>query len=216
MYADCRLDAAKRGVVCSSSIGYLLPSVSSLRQFLQTGVDILNPIKKILIVVIPLLVAVAAVAGILITRGGVNTTVPTTTFAPVKAADFELKLFSGKTIRLTDLKDKTPVVINFWASWCGRCREEAPTLAKVSKTFSNRIKFLGIVINDSQANAEAFMKQFDITYDNGLDTSKIGDAYGITGIPETFWIDKNGQVVDHWIGAIDEANLVQRTNNLVQ
>ena len=177
----------------------------------------MKPINKILIVLIPLLVAIAAVAGILITRGGPGTTSPTTTtFSPRNASDFQLELFSGKTIRLSDFKGKTPVVINFWASWCGPCRAEAPTLAKVSKTFSKRVKFLGIVINDSQTNAEAFMKEFGIDYDNGLDTSKIGDAYGITGIPETFWIDKNGQLVDHWIGAIEEANLVQRTNNLIQ
>lgn len=177
----------------------------------------MKPINKFLIVVIPLLVAVVAVGSVIITRGGLSTTAPTNTdFTPIKAADFELKLFDGKTIRLSDFEGKKPVVINFWASWCGPCREEAPTLAKVSKTYSNKVEFLGIVINDSQANAEAFMKEFGIDYDNGLDTSKIGDAYGITGIPETFWIDKDGQVVDRWIGAIDEANLIQKTDNLIK
>lgn len=184
---------------------------------LSIGVDILKPINKILIIAIPLLVAVVAVGSVIMTRGGLSTTAPTNTdFTPVKATDFELKLFNGKTIRLSDFEGKKPVVINFWASWCGPCREEAPILAKVSKRFSKRVEFLGIVINDSQANAEAFMKQFGIEYDNGRDTSKIGDAYGITGIPETFWIDKNGQVVDRWIGAIDEASLDQRTNALIQ
>ena len=125
-------------------------------------------------------------------------------------------MFSGQTIALKDLKGKTPVVINFWASWCPPCREEAPTLSKVSKLYEGRVKFIGIVTNDSQADALSFMKEFGITYDNGIDYYGIASKYGITGIPETFWIDKQGQIVGHWIGAIDEANLTSRTQKLIQ
>lgn len=139
-----------------------------------------------------------------------------TTFSPRPAPDFKLTLFSGQTITLRDFTGKTPVVINFWASWCPPCREEAPTLAKVSKLYEGKVKFLGIVTNDTQANAVAFMKEFGITYDNGIDQENIATKYGITGIPETFWIDERGQIVNHWIGAIDEANLTLNTQKLLQ
>ncbi len=140
----------------------------------------------------------------------------TVTISQKPAPDFKLKLFSGQTITLKDFAGKRPVVINFWASWCPPCREEAPTLAKVSKLYEGRVEFIGIVTNDTQANALAFMKEFGISYDNGIDQDNIAAKYGITGIPETFWIDKQGQIVDHWIGAIDEANLTYRIQKLIQ
>ena len=89
-------------------------------------------------------------------------------------------------------------------------------MSKVSKLYEGRVKFIGIVTNDSQADALSFMKEFGITYDNGIDYYGIAKKYAITGIPETFWIDKQGQIVDHWIGAIDEANLTSRTQKLIQ
>ena len=135
---------------------------------------------------------------------------------PKQAPDFTLKLFSGQTITLKDFTGKTPVVINFWASWCQPCRDEAPVLAKVSKVYAGRVEFIGVVTNDGQANALAFMKEFGIAYDNGIDQDFIGGKYRITGIPETFWIDRQGQVIDHWIGAIDEINLTLRIQKLIQ
>lgn len=141
---------------------------------------------------------------------------PPAAFTPIPAIDFTLKLFSGQTITLKDFQGKTPVVINFWASWCQPCRDEAPVLAKVSKIYGNDVEFIGIVTNDTQDKAQAFMNEFGITYDNGIDAENIGTKYGITGIPETFWIDKQGILIDHWIGAIDEANLTLRTQKLIQ
>ncbi len=140
----------------------------------------------------------------------------TAPFPPKPAPDFKLELFSGRTIALRDFAGRTPVVINFWASWCQPCREEAPVLAKVSKIYEGRVEFIGVVTNDTQSNALDFLKEFAITYDNGIDRDNIAVKYRITGIPETFWIDEQGQIVDHWIGAIDEANLTTRIRNLLQ
>lgn len=143
-------------------------------------------------------------------------TVSAAGITPTPAQEFQLKLFSGRSINLSDFKGKRPVVVNFWASWCPPCRDEAPVLAKVSKEYAGRVEFIGVVENDTQTNAQSFMNEFGITYDNGIDQSNIGAKYGITGIPETFWIDKNGQLVDHWIGAIDEASLTDRTQRLLK
>ncbi len=174
-------------------------------------------VDKILLIVFGVLLIIG-VAAALFSPSRTPLALPTQSVAisPKPAPDFKLKLFSGQNITLKDFAGKRPVVINFWASWCPPCRDEAPVLAKVSKTYEGRVEFIGVVTNDTQANALAFMKEFGISYDNGIDQDNISGKYGITGIPETFWIDKQGQLVDHWIGAIDEANLVSRVQKLVQ
>ncbi len=175
-----------------------------------------------LLLVLGLGALVSIAAGIIIWAGQADiskltaSAVDTTqTGPPTEAPDFELALFSGKTIKLSDFRGKKPVVLNFWASWCPPCREEAPVLSRISKEFGDRVEFIGVAVNDSQQNAEKFMEEFDITYENGLDQANIGGAYKITGIPETFWIDKDGNIVDHWIGAIDEASIIERTQRLI-
>jgi cytochrome c biogenesis protein CcmG, thiol:disulfide interchange protein DsbE len=162
--------------------------------------------------------AIVAVAGVLLfakSNEPALVRAPSVDVEPRPAPDFELKLYSGETVRLSDFKGDKPVVINFWASWCPPCREEAPALAEAAARFEGEVVFLGIVINDSQAAAEAFMDEFGITYGNGPDDSNIARAYRLTGIPETFWIDKKGRIVAHWIGAIDEDRLVGQTRKLL-
>lgn len=175
--------------------------------------------KRNLLIILAVGVTAAAFGALLIVVGGVSATMPTVDTdmsADAKAApDFELELFSGKTIKLSDFKGEKPVIINFWASWCGPCREEAPILAKAGKNYGSDVEFIGIVTNDTRENSLAFMKEFDITYENGIDRTGIAQSFKITGIPETFWIDKDGRIVDHWIGAIDEPNLITRTERLI-
>ena len=166
------------------------------------------------------IVIVAAFGTVILMAGGnseaISTAPASAAFSPIPAPDFELELFSGKTIKLSDFKGKKPVILNFWASWCPPCREEAQLLAQVGKDYGDEVEFIGIVINDSQVKAQGFIDEFGVTYENGLDTSGIGPAYRVTGIPETFWIDKDGQIIDRWIGAIDEANLISRTKRLIE
>lgn len=162
------------------------------------------------------LLAVALGGALLIARSGpAVVTALTGDVAPQEAPNFKLKLFSGKTFSLSQFRDKKPVVVNFWASWCGPCRAEAPVLSRVSKRFESKIKFVGVVVNDKGSSAQAFMKEFGITYDNGLDPGNIAEAYRVTGIPSTFWIDKSGRVAGYWVGAIEEADLVRRTEELL-
>ncbi len=173
--------------------------------------------KKLLIIVFGLLVAVGVGAAVLAaSRAPSSSPAQFVAISSKPAPDFKLTLFSGQTISLKDFRGKTPVVINFWASWCPPCREEAPTLAKISKMYDGRVKFIGVVTNDTQANALAFMKEFGISYDNGIDRDNIAGKFGITGIPETFFIDEQGQLLGRWIGAINEANLTSRIQKLIQ
>lgn len=124
------------------------------------------------------------------------------------APTFSLKLLDGKTVRLQDLRGKV-VVLNFWASWCPSCRQEAPALENTYRAYKDKgVIFLGIGINDTEENLKAFVEEFKKTYPNGLDaTRRIADAYGVTGVPETFIITKDGQIARKFIGPITESQL---------
>ena len=122
-----------------------------------------------------------------------------------QAPDFTLSLLDGGEIRLKELRGQV-VVLNFWASWCGPCRLEAPVLEQMWKDYGGEVAFVGIAHNDVPQRARAFVQQYGVIYANGLDTrGVIARAYGLTGVPETFVIDREGLVHDHYVGAIIEA-----------
>lgn len=133
------------------------------------------------------------------------------------AADFTLPLFSGGEITLSSLRGK-PVVINFWASWCPPCREEAPILEKVWRQYRNKeVTFIGVDIQDAEGDARAYIKEFGITYPNGPDIGgRITIDYGVSGIPVTFFVNREGRIVSRWVGAINEPLLVARIEELLR
>lgn len=102
-----------------------------------------------------------------------------------------------------------PVVLNFWASWCEPCREEAPILeAGSERDRGDGVLYLGIDTRDLSGDAEDFIHEFAITYPSLRDPEQsLGDEYGLTGIPETYFVDRRGEVVAAKIGIIDEAGL---------
>lgn len=101
-----------------------------------------------------------------------------------------------------------PVVVNFWASWCIPCKEEAPELAAAAKRYRGRVVFLGIDIQDFAGDARKFMDDVDAPYVSVRDgTSKTHSAYGLTGVPETFYLDRRSRAVFHSIGAVSKDDL---------
>ncbi len=133
------------------------------------------------------------------------------------APDFTYTLLDGTEMSLSSLRGK-PVVLNFWASWCPPCRAEARTLEKVWEAYKGKgVQFLGVAVNDQEKDAKAFLKEFGITYPNGQDTTtKISASYAITGIPETFFITKDGKIARHWIGPIEEKQLSSFIEGILQ
>jgi cytochrome c biogenesis protein CcmG/thiol:disulfide interchange protein DsbE len=112
-----------------------------------------------------------------------------------------------------------PVVLNFFASWCAPCRQETPLLARTAAAARARhanVQFIGIDVADSTRDAIPFVQQSGITYPVGVDASLrvAATLYGLNGEPSTFFIDSSGHVVDHVIGAVDEAQLARWLHRL--
>ena len=108
-------------------------------------------------------------------------------------------------IRLSDLKG-TPVVINFWASWCTTCKDEQPLLESAWRHYKGKVMFLGLSHLDQDKNARAWLQCYNVTYPNALDKGgKVYNAYHVQGVPETFFIDANGNISDYFVGAIPTA-----------
>ncbi len=132
------------------------------------------------------------------------------------APDFTLQLFDGGTFRLSEQRGKV-VVINFWASWCQPCKDEAPDLERTWRRYRDKgVVFVGVNWSDTEAKARAYLKEFDITYPNGPDLGRrIGQKYRIQGVPETFFVDKQGNVRRVVIRPMTEAELVAEIERLL-
>jgi cytochrome c biogenesis protein CcmG, thiol:disulfide interchange protein DsbE len=128
-----------------------------------------------------------------------------------EAPDFELGLFDGGTYRLSDnLASGKPVLVNFWASWCIPCRDEAPLLEAAWNRYRDRVSFVGVDVQDTDADALAFIKEFGITYPNGPgNAGRISIAYGMRGVPESYFVATDRRIIRKWNGALTQASLDQ-------
>lgn len=124
------------------------------------------------------------------------------------APAFDLPTLDGDRLSLADLRG-SGVVLNFWASWCIPCREEAPLLTAASETYGPRgIRIVGVVYQDSADNARDFMRRYGQTYRAVVDQDgRTAIDYGVFGIPETFFIDPSGVVRSRQVGGLTEADL---------
>jgi len=132
------------------------------------------------------------------------------------APDFTLTSFYGKTLTLSKLQGKV-VVVNFWASWCPPCRVEAPYLEQTWRKYKDRgVVFVGVDYADTEPNALAYIKEFDITYFNWPDLgTRISQSYNIKGVPETYYVARNGEVRGNTIGPLSPPQLDQKIDGLL-
>lgn len=138
------------------------------------------------------------VAGLAIPRSIISPEIP-------DAKDFEMPLFDRGVVQLSDYHGQV-VVLNFWASWCIPCRDEAPVIEKLYREYGGReVVFLGVNMQDAENDARAFIDEFSLGYPNGRDVNgSIYILYGVAGVPETFIIGTDGNIIRKHVGPINE------------
>jgi cytochrome c biogenesis protein CcmG/thiol:disulfide interchange protein DsbE len=121
-------------------------------------------------------------------------------------SEFRHALADGR-VDLPELRGR-PVVVNFWASWCIPCRDEAPILNASARAHTGEVVFLGVDVQDLRRDALAFLREFKAPYvsvrDRGNGTY---EDYGLTGVPETYYLDGKGHIIAHSPGAVSRTSL---------
>ena len=139
---------------------------------------------------------------------GVNNNFGEVKVSGALAREFSLELLDGSALALSDLRGKV-VMVNFWSSWCPPCRREAPILAQVYREYADQpVEFVGVDIWDRRKDALQFIDRYGVTYPNGIDDKgTILIDYGVTGIPETWFIDCKGTTSKKIVGPMDTEKL---------
>jgi cytochrome c biogenesis protein CcmG/thiol:disulfide interchange protein DsbE len=123
------------------------------------------------------------------------------------APDLTLRrLDGGGEVRLSQFRGR-PVVLNFWASWCAPCRQEAQVLNAAARRYQGRVQFLGVDIRDSEGAARAFQASVRSPYPVGPAVVGGASAYGVSAPPETVFIDRQGRITASVVGPVSERQL---------
>ncbi|MFK7805363.1 MAG: TlpA family protein disulfide reductase [Anaerolineae bacterium] len=123
------------------------------------------------------------------------------------APDFTLTTLDGAEIQLSQLRGK-PVIINFWATWCGPCRHETPQFQSFYERFSDDVVLLGINQREGLGQVNSFVEEFGMTYPVLLDTDgTVYDDYQVFGLPTTWFVNPDGVLTSVAPGGITEAFL---------
>jgi peroxiredoxin len=135
-----------------------------------------------------------------------------------RAIDFQLESLDGEIVALSDLRGK-PVILNFWATWCGPCRLEMPFIQKVfeDKAWTDRLVIMAVNVGEVSSQIEGFMEQNGLSFHVLLDKDmSVAKNYDIRGIPTTFFINENGIIEDIQVGAfMSRAELYGWLDNLL-
>ncbi len=117
--------------------------------------------------------------------------------------------FADERLSPSELRGR-PLVLNFFASWCIPCRHEAPLLNASARAHAGNVVFLGVDVQDLKSDARAFLKRYRVSYTAVRDgNGSTYASYGLTGVPETYWVDARGRIVAHYAGETSRPQLEQ-------
>jgi peroxiredoxin len=125
------------------------------------------------------------------------------------APDFTLQALNGSTFRLSEQRGK-PVVLNFWATWCGPCQNELPAIQKAAAHFGDDVVFAGVDQGEKPEVVQSFVDKLGLTFTIPMDADgAVGYDYNVQGLPTTFFIDRNGVVKSLWMGEMNSVTLAE-------
>ena len=131
---------------------------------------------------------------------------PDTTLVGRSMPDLTIITLSGSSLELAGLRG-TPMVVNFWASWCVPCKQEAPVLNAASRQYAGRVQFVGVDIQDSDSAARSYQAEVMSPYPVGPSTMGSYLDWGVTKPPETFFVDRHGVVISRILGPVARGQL---------
>ncbi|MEZ4863369.1 MAG: TlpA disulfide reductase family protein [Caldilineaceae bacterium] len=132
------------------------------------------------------------------------------------APDFILTTLAGDEFNLSENLGQ-PVVLNFWATWCGPCQRELPTLQAAAERYGARVKIIGIDQGEESQVVQDFVDQFNLTYPIPLDpATNVGEQYQVRGLPTTYFIDPDGTIRQIWMGEMNSITLAEGVAQLLR
>lgn len=134
------------------------------------------------------------------------------------APSISLVDLNGKSVRLQDLRGKK-VFVNFWASWCPPCNEEAPDLVKMSERYKAQVVFLGVNLSsgDRESDARAFLKKYGVHFPTLMDRQgEAAKSYQVFAVPTSFFIDQHGMIIDRRDGPLSSTQMEAEIEKLIE
>lgn len=125
------------------------------------------------------------------------------------APDFTLTTLDGEQFTLS-AQQGTPIVLNFWATWCGPCQNEMPALQLAAERYQGRVQIVGVDQGESAADVQRFVEQMGVTFTIPMDREFVaGELYNVRGMPTTYFIDRTGVIRHLWVGEMNSITLAE-------
>ncbi len=149
-------------------------------------------------------------------RGGEHASARAVRDAGPPAPDFSLVTIDGAPLSLAALRGKV-VLVDFWATWCGPCRDEVPHLIDLQRTYASRgVELVGISMDDSAAPVKSFYDQLHMNYPVALGDAALAERFGgVLGLPVKFLIDRAGRIAHKHVGPVEPATLARELDELL-
>jgi cytochrome c biogenesis protein CcmG/thiol:disulfide interchange protein DsbE len=165
----------------------------------------------------PAIVCTGAALAFLLTSCGGGGGAPSKVSLAATAPDFELKDVEGKVFHFSDAKG-TVRLVDFWATWCAPCREEIPMFKELHATYAAKgFTLVGIAMDDEGVDkVKPYVDELKLPYLTLIGNEEVAKAFGgIVGFPSKFLVDRDGHIVDSWVGAVPRAVLEKKIQSIL-